>query len=114
MTSKKIELRGTSFEAIAAALADRVLRHAEYAEEREEEGEDPGAAARILRWRDLGNVRGVRPEFEAALAAALECLELEQETLEPCPRCGGQLDRDPSGGTYCTECRYSEEVSDDE
>lgn len=100
----KVSLECTSLAALAAALADRMLKHAEMGTEMSVEDGDAAAAKR---WTVLARTlrRPGTGEIEAALETALDCLLVEQETLSPCPKCGGQRDRDPSGGIYCTECR---------
>lgn len=100
----KVSLECTSLAALAAALTDRMLRHADYAREMSTDGGDEQSA---VRWRGFSRVfrSGGELELKAALEAALDCLTVEQETLPPCPKCGGQRDRDPGGEVYCTECR---------
>jgi len=99
----KVSLECTSLAALAAALTDRMLKHADYAAEMCADGDEPGDAAR---WSAFARLlrRGGSAEVNASLEAALDCLIVEQETLPPCPRCGGQRDRDPGGEVYCTEC----------
>ena len=99
----KVELECTSLGALATTLVERVRRHADYAHEM---CEDAGEAGDAARWNVLRSFlrKGGELELKAALEAALDCLTVEQETLPPCPRCGGQRDRDPGGEVYCTEC----------
>jgi len=102
----KATLECSNLAALAAALTDRMLKHAEYAQEMSEEGGDAASAAR---WRGFRRVlrAGGELELKAALEAALDCLLTEQAVLPPCPACGGQRARGPAGEVYCTECRAS-------
>lgn len=107
----KIELECSDLSALVITLIERMAKHADFAEEEEQDG---GSKFRAAAWRDVSNALSghLSENLTAALEAALDCIIVEQAVLPPCATCGGQLDRDPGGAVYCSEC--GRESVDDE